>query len=90
MRGFTNYENDINVNLLPTIRHWQKVFASDGLDALSQEIAVELPRLPSVSNAVANKEVAKSVVDTIRQQMKKGTWRDAAGLLLGGMAAGTR
>ncbi len=76
LRGFSMYENDIATNLIPLIRHWQRVFASDGLDALAEEVAVELPRLPGVSNAIAGKDVAKSVVDTIRNQMKKGAWRD--------------
>jgi ATP-dependent helicase/nuclease subunit A len=74
---FSAYERDISENLLPTIRDWQNIFASDGLDALAEMISVDLPRLPSVPNSVENKEAAKSVVDTIRNQMKKGEWREA-------------
>jgi ATP-dependent helicase/nuclease subunit A len=77
MGRFSAYERDIGENLLPTIRHWQMVYASDGLDALAEEIAVELPRLTAVSNSIAQKDAAKSVVDAIREQMKKGEWRRA-------------
>ena len=72
MGRFPAYERDISDNLLPTIRYWQDVFTSDGLDALADVITVDLPRLPAVPNSVDKKEAAKSVVDTIRYQMRKG------------------
>jgi ATP-dependent helicase/nuclease subunit A len=74
---FPAYEREISENLLPIIRHWQTVYASDGLDALAEVSVVDWPKLTPVSNSVAQKDAAKSVVDAIRDQMKKGEWRNA-------------
>jgi ATP-dependent helicase/nuclease subunit A len=58
------------------IKHWAKVFRQYGLSALREESQVEFDRLPSVPNTVPNKAVAKAAVDSLREAMKGGTWRD--------------
>ena len=60
-----------------TLVEWQKVLAEEGLDALAAEVKdVELPRLPSVKNDVPGKDAAKAAIDSIRNAIKTGPWRD--------------
>jgi ATP-dependent helicase/nuclease subunit A len=58
------------------VKHWSKVFQSSGLSALKEESEITFDRLPSVSNNVPNKELAKAAVDSVRDAMKEGTWRE--------------
>ncbi len=52
------------------LRHWQEMLQSDGLDALCEESNIELPKLPTVSNSVPGKEAAKSLIDSVRDELK--------------------
>lgn len=59
------------------LRHWNKTLAGDGIDALAEEMrSLELPRLKAVSNSIAGKELAKEAVDSVREAMTRGAWRD--------------
>jgi ATP-dependent helicase/nuclease subunit A len=57
------------------LRHWQEVLKTDGLDALCEVSVVELPKLPSMSNAIPGKDAAKTLMDNIRAELKDGTLR---------------
>ena len=56
-------------DLSPYFAHWQNVLATDGLDMLISEIAdfaKEAPRIPVIRNQPPGKEVAKSLVDSVK------------------------
>jgi ATP-dependent helicase/nuclease subunit A len=56
---------------------WDETLQSDGIDALAEQVStLELPRLGAVSNSVPGKELAKSAVDSVRDAMTKGSFRD--------------
>jgi ATP-dependent helicase/nuclease subunit A len=59
------------------LRFWDETLANDGIDALAEEVAgLELPRLSAVPNSVPGKELAKSAVDSVRESLTKGSFRD--------------
>ena len=60
-----------------TLGLWQKKLDQHGVDALAVEAKLFKPdKLPSVRNDVPNKDAAKAAVDTVRNAMKAGPWRD--------------
>ena len=62
--------------LWTVLKHWLGVLDSHGLDALAEEsTSVELPALPRVASSIEGKDLAKSLVDSVRESMKKGAWR---------------
>jgi ATP-dependent helicase/nuclease subunit A len=63
-------------DLYGIVKHWMAVFDSHGIDALAEESAgVELPKLKSVSNSVEGKAIAKDLIDSVRREIKEGSWR---------------
>lgn len=59
------------------LRFWNETLADDGVDALAEQVStLDLPRLAAVSNSVPGKELAKSAVDSVREAMTKGGFRD--------------
>ncbi len=59
------------------IKYWRETFESHGIDALAEVVKdLQLDKLPSMASALPNKELAKSIVDDIRDDVKKGSWRD--------------
>ena len=58
------------------INHWMKAFRDAGLSALQEESEITLDKLPAVSNNVPNKALAKAAVDSVREAMKSGPWRN--------------
>jgi ATP-dependent helicase/nuclease subunit A len=75
LRGFDKYLGVLQ-DARQTIRHWGRVFREAGLSALREESDVEFERLPSISNTVPDKALAKAAVDSVREAMKAGTWRE--------------
>ena len=74
--GFTKYVELLRDHL-QTLEHWQRRLAAAGMDALSAELAgLTLCRMPPVRNDVPNKDAAKSLVDSIRAEMKAGVLCD--------------
>jgi ATP-dependent helicase/nuclease subunit A len=62
--------------LWTVLKHWLSVLDSHGLDALAEESStVELPALPRVASSIEGKDLAKSLVDSVREAMKTGSWR---------------
>ncbi len=58
------------------VRHWIDVLAGSGLDALAGEMkALEFPRLPSIPKANPGKELAKEILEAVRFEVQKGSWR---------------
>lgn len=74
LEGFGKYV-EVLTDCRRELRHWDQTLASDGPDALAEVVQTEPPRLPSISNSVANKEIAKGAVDSVREWMKKGPCR---------------
>lgn len=72
--GFDKYL-DVLRDCRNILADWRRTFRADGLDALCEVAEVEFPKLPSISKSVPNKELAKSAVDSVRDEMKKGPWR---------------
>ena len=59
------------------LRQWQKLFRDGGIDALAEAAKdPQFAKLPSVSANMPGKDVAKSLVDPIRDEIKKGKWRN--------------
>jgi ATP-dependent helicase/nuclease subunit A len=75
LQGFDKYLAVLH-DARQTIRHWGRVFREAGLSALREESDVEFERLPSIPNSVPDKALAKSAVDSVREAMKAGTWRE--------------
>jgi ATP-dependent helicase/nuclease subunit A len=73
--GFEKYLA-VLVEARQTINHWNKVFRESGLSALKEVSAFEPDPLPRMSNNLPNKALAKGLVDSVRDAMKGGTWRD--------------
>jgi ATP-dependent helicase/nuclease subunit A len=73
MGGFEKYVADLR-SCGQIVRHWREVLQSDGIDALCEEVQVELPRLPPMK-ASPEKEVAKGLVDAVREEIKGGSLR---------------
>jgi ATP-dependent helicase/nuclease subunit A len=71
MKGFDRYVVQLR-ELWSILRHWEKTFEEHGLSALAEEVQVDLPRLPSISNSVPGKETAKAMMDAVRKPMKEG------------------
>ncbi|HWE04985.1 MAG TPA: helicase-exonuclease AddAB subunit AddA [Tepidisphaeraceae bacterium] len=71
--AYAGYLNDIGA----TLRYWREVFVSDGIDALAEVVKdIEWPKLAAVRGDPPGKELAKSLVDSVRDETKKGPWRD--------------
>jgi ATP-dependent helicase/nuclease subunit A len=76
LRLFPKYVEALN-EWSNVLRFWDETLAADGIDALAEQVStLELPRLPAVSNSVPGKELAKSAVDSVRDAMTKGGFRD--------------
>jgi ATP-dependent helicase/nuclease subunit A len=74
--GFRQYA-DYLADIGAALRRWLKLFQDGGLDALTEAVKdFQLGRLPSVAAAVPGKEVAKSLVDAVRDEITEGSWRD--------------
>jgi ATP-dependent exoDNAse (exonuclease V) beta subunit len=73
--GFDKYLGALR-ELEQTIRHWDRVFRTSGLSALKDVSDVPTVKLPPIKNTVPGKELAKAAVDSVRDEMKGGTWRD--------------
>lgn len=59
------------------LRFWEKTLQTNGIDALAEHVSsLELPKLAAVSNSIPGKELAKAAVDSIRDAMTKGSFRD--------------
>jgi ATP-dependent helicase/nuclease subunit A len=61
--------------LTPFFSHWKQVLDSDGLNMLIGEIAdfrENIPRMPSVRGQPAGKDLAKSLVDGVKDAVKTG------------------
>ncbi|HYO08171.1 MAG TPA: UvrD-helicase domain-containing protein [Tepidisphaeraceae bacterium] len=76
MDGFAKYVEDLK-SCRQIVAHWQAVLQSDGLDALAAESEIQLPKLPTVSNATPGKETAKALVELVRDEIKCGPIRQA-------------
>ena len=74
LHGFQKYVEVLN-DCRRVLRHWDQTLASDGLDALAEVMRDEPPRLPSISNTLPGKEIAKGSVDAVRDWMKEGFCR---------------
>ena len=56
---------------------WYQAFRSDGIDALAEVVKdIQWPNLPAVRGNPPGKDLAKSLVDSVRDEAKKGPWRD--------------
>ena len=56
---------------------WSAALSAGGVDALAQVVAsTQHPKLRPISNDVPNKERAKGMVDDLREELKKGSWRE--------------
>ncbi|MDB5304588.1 MAG: ATP-dependent deoxyribonuclease subunit, partial [Phycisphaerales bacterium] len=74
--GFPQYADYLST-VAATLGYWHQAFDDEGIDALAEVVKdVEWPRLPSIRGEVANKELAKSLVDAVRSEAKEGPWRD--------------
>jgi ATP-dependent helicase/nuclease subunit A len=70
---YADYLKDIGA----TLGYWDSAFADGGIDALAEVVKdADWPRLPTVRGEVPNKELAKSLVDAVRNDAKSGEWRD--------------
>jgi ATP-dependent helicase/nuclease subunit A len=61
-------------NLTPFFAHWKQVLATNGLDMLVAEIAdyrETAPRIPSVRGQPEGKDLAKSLVDSVKNAVKE-------------------
>ncbi|HZL38462.1 MAG TPA: UvrD-helicase domain-containing protein [Tepidisphaeraceae bacterium] len=60
-----------------TIGYWSEVFADGGIDALAEVVAdPQWPKLPTVKGDAPGKELARSLVESVRTEAKEGSWRD--------------
>jgi ATP-dependent helicase/nuclease subunit A len=62
------------VNLTPFFAHWKKVLDENGLDMLVAEIAdfrETAPRIPSVRGQPVGKDLAKSLVDSVKNAVRE-------------------
>ena len=74
--GFPKYL-DLLRDLRSTLHLWSRRLRENGMDALSDEVALFCPaKLPNVRNDVPNKDAAKSAVEAVRDAMCEGAWRD--------------
>ncbi|MDB5354759.1 MAG: ATP-dependent deoxyribonuclease subunit [Phycisphaerales bacterium] len=74
--GFPRYVEYLSA-IAAMLGYWHQAFADDGIDALAEVVKdVEWPRLPTIRGDVANKELAKSLVESVREEAKSGIWRD--------------
>jgi ATP-dependent helicase/nuclease subunit A len=71
---FPAYSNAL-VEAAQAARNWRATLATEGIDALSEEADFQPTKLPSVSNALPGKAIAKGAVDDVRSEMKEGTLR---------------
>jgi ATP-dependent helicase/nuclease subunit A len=70
--GFPLYEDDLR-NCADHIDDWTGKLERGGIDAVAEAVAnVELEDLPRYSNQLENKKLAKSLIDDVREQIKKG------------------
>jgi ATP-dependent helicase/nuclease subunit A len=60
--------------LSPYFTHWKQVLSDDGLDMLVSEIAdfrANAPRIPSVRGQPKGKDLAKSIVDSVKNAVRE-------------------
>ncbi len=59
--------------LLAAVDHWRKAFGEGNFDALSKEIgSFKSPRLPTIRQPPAQKEMVQAGINSIRDDMQKG------------------
>ncbi len=76
LNGFEKYQ-EIVIQVGQAIKYWRETFESDGIDALSEVVKdSQWPVLPRMPSSLPNKELAKSIVDDIREEVKTGDWLD--------------
>jgi len=76
MTGFEKYVAELH-NCAGIIDDWAALLQRSGIDAVAASLrAVELDRLPPISNALPGKEVAKALVDDVRNQIRDGRLRE--------------
>jgi len=69
-RAFDKYLVQLN-DVLATLAHCERLLEEDGLDALREEVVVQWPPLPSISNSVPNKAVAFGAISAVKDELKK-------------------
>src|SRR2546423_1252335 len=76
--GFAKYVGYID-SLRGTLDYWMQALRGDGLDALS-EVAGDVDwkqlKLPPEAGDPADRAVAKALIDSVRESMKEGAWRN--------------
>lgn len=75
--GFGRFPGYVEIlrELHNILRHWEEVLGQFGPDALTSEMdAIEWPRLPTVKSDVPHKAVAKAAVESVRKEVKEGSW----------------
>ncbi len=77
MGRFPQYVEHLR-ELWKIIDHWVDVLQNHGPDALAEESAAELPRLPAASSKLVGKELAQDRIDSVKKEMKEGAWRKSA------------
>src|SRR5687768_10894566 len=72
MDGFDSYLTYL-ADLLATIETWKHLLKTRGYDALATAVRdVQLDRIPTVRSTVPNKDVAKKLVDDVKDQLTAG------------------
>jgi ATP-dependent helicase/nuclease subunit A len=72
--GFEKYLDCIS-ECQRIVSKWREILQKNGLDALASAAQVELRNLPRLSNSLPNKELAKSLVDSVRESIRCGPLR---------------
>jgi ATP-dependent helicase/nuclease subunit A len=74
--GFSKYAHYLG-NLAGAIRYWSQALRDGGVDALCEVVKDMQPDdLPREKGDAADLELAKSAINSVREQMKKGAWRN--------------
>ncbi|HEV8292936.1 MAG TPA: UvrD-helicase domain-containing protein, partial [Tepidisphaeraceae bacterium] len=62
--------------LAPTVAKWGELLRTSGYDALVKEAAaLDMPKLPPISESVAGKSAARTQIESIRKQLKNSELR---------------
>lgn len=72
LNGFEKYIPVVS-NLQSTLADWQTTFSNHGIDALALQFSkYEIFKIPSTSNALPDKQLAKGAMDDLKNQLQEG------------------
>ena len=76
MDGFAKYMAQLQ-ELSAVLSHWLTTLKSGGLDALAETaLDLQLPKAPTVASSVPGKDLAKSLLDSVKNELKPGALLD--------------